>query len=61
MLLLWRWRTLYAGARKLDELTDGPARFTVKDLKAGYHAFSVLGTDGQGKVRPSNLVLVVVR
>jgi hypothetical protein len=42
-------------------LTKGPARFTVKDVKAGYHAFSVLGTDGKGNIRPSNPVLVVVR
>jgi CheY-like chemotaxis protein len=33
----------------------------LKDLKAGYHAFSVLGTDGKGNIRPSNPVLVVVR
>ena len=38
-----------------------PAEFTVKDLKAGYHAYSVLGTDGKGNVRPSGPVLVVVR
>ena len=31
------------------------------NLKAGYHAFSVLGTDGKGTIRPSNPVLVVVR
>jgi hypothetical protein len=29
--------------------------------KAGYHAFSVLGTDGKNNIRPSNPVLVVVR
>jgi hypothetical protein len=45
----------------LDEPTDGPAKFTVKDLKFGSHAFSVLGTDGKGKARLSNPVLVVVR
>jgi hypothetical protein len=42
-------------------LTKGLAEFIVKDLKAGYHAFSVLGTDGKGTLRPSNPVLVVVR
>jgi hypothetical protein len=57
----WKKLELYDGARKMDELTRGPAKFTVKDLKAGYHAFSVLGTDGQGNMRPSNPVLVVVR
>jgi hypothetical protein len=45
----------------VGELTKGPARFGVKDLKSGYHAFSVLGTDGKGNLRPSNPVLVVVR
>ena len=45
----------------MDELTKGPAQFTVKDLKAGYHAFSVLGTDSKGNIRPSGPVLVVVR
>jgi hypothetical protein len=57
----WTKLELYDGARKLDELTNGPAKFAVKDLKAGYHAFSVLGTDGKGNTRPSNPVLVVVR
>ena len=57
----WKKLELYDGATKVDELARGPAEFTVKDLKAGYHAFSVLGTDGKGDVRPSNPVLVVVR
>jgi hypothetical protein len=57
----WKKLELYDGAKKVGELARGPAKFTVKDLKAGYHAFSVLGTDGKGKVRPSNPVLVVVR
>jgi hypothetical protein len=57
----WTKLELYDGATKVGELTKGPATFTVKDLKAGYHAFSVLGTDGKGNVRPSNPVLVVVR
>jgi hypothetical protein len=52
---------LFDGATKVGELADGPARFTVKGLKAGYHAFSVLGTDDKGTLRPSNPVLVVVR
>ena len=46
---------------KVSELTKGAAEFTVKGLRAGYHAFSVLGTDGKGTIRPSNPVLVVVR
>lgn len=57
----WAKLQLYDGATKLGELTQGPAKFTVKDLKAGYHAYSVLGTDSKGMVRPSNPVLVVVR
>jgi hypothetical protein len=57
----WKKLELYDGAKKVDELTKGPAEFTVKDLTAGYHAFSVLGTDGKGNIRPSNPVLVVVR
>jgi hypothetical protein len=57
----WKKLELYDGAKKVDELANGPAEFTVKDLKAGYHAFSVLGTDGKGNLRPSNPVLVVVR
>ena len=52
---------LYDGAKKADELANGPAEFTVKDLKAGYHAFSVLGTDANDNTWPSNPVLVVVR
>ena len=57
----WKKLELYDGARKVDELKKGPAEFTEKGLKTGYHAFSVLGTDGKGNIRPSNPVLVVVR
>jgi hypothetical protein len=57
----WKKLELYDGAKKVSELTKGPAEFTVIDLKAGYHAFCVLGTDGTGNIRPSNPVLVVVR
>ena len=57
----WKKLELYDGATKVGELAKGPAQFTVKDLKVGYHAFSVLGTDGKGNVRSSNPVLVVVR
>jgi hypothetical protein len=57
----WTKLELYDGAAKVGESTKGKAEFTVKDLKAGYHAFSVLGTDGKGNIRPSNPVLVVVR
>src|SRR5262249_17824694 len=57
----WRKLELYDGATKVGELAKGPSKFTVKDLKAGSHAFSALGTDGKGTIRPSNPVLVVVR
>jgi hypothetical protein len=57
----WKKLELYDGAKKVEELAKGPAEFTVKDLKAGYHAFSVVGTDGKGNIRPSKPVLVVVR
>jgi hypothetical protein len=57
----WKKLELYDGATKVGELAERAARFTVKDLKAGYHAFSVLGTDAKGNIRPSNPVLVVVR
>ena len=57
----WQKLEFYDGARKLGEITQGPPQFTAPDLAAGYHGFSVLGTDAQGQVRPSNPVLVVVR
>jgi hypothetical protein len=57
----WTKLELYDGAKKVSELTDGPADFKVKNLQAGYHAFSVLGADDKGTIRPSNPVLVVVR
>jgi hypothetical protein len=57
----WKKLELYDGAKKVGELAKGPAEFTVKNLKAGYHAFSVLGRDGKGNIRPSSPVLVVVR
>lgn len=57
----WTKLELYDGATKVGELTKAPAEFTIKNLKAGYHGFSVLGTDGKANTRPSNPVLVVVR
>ena len=57
----WKKLELYNGGTKAGELAKGPAQFTVKDLKAGYHAFTVLGTDDKGNTRPSDPVLVVVR
>jgi hypothetical protein len=57
----WTKLELYDGATKVGELAKGPARFTVKDLKTGYHVFSVLGTDARGTVRTSDPRMVVVR
>jgi hypothetical protein len=57
----WKKLELYDGAKKVGDFAKGTAELTVKDLKAGYHAFSVLGTDGRGALRPSNPILVVVR
>jgi hypothetical protein len=57
----WKKLELYDVAKKVDELARPPAELTVKDLKLGYHAFSVLGMDGKGNIRLSNPVLVVVR
>lgn len=69
----WTRLELYDGAKKVGESKrdgqsskgsgerKGAILFTVKDLKKGYHAFSVLGTDGRKNIRPSNPVLVVAR
>jgi hypothetical protein len=57
----WTKLELYDGATKVGELTKGRAEFSVKNLKAGFHAFSILGTDYKGTIRPSNPVLIVVR
>src|SRR5262249_13438841 len=35
----WTKLELYDGAKQVGGLAQGPAEFTVKDLKAGYHAF----------------------
>jgi hypothetical protein len=57
----WTKLELYDGAKKMGELMKGPVEFTVKDVKEGYHAYSVLGTAAGGEIRTSNPVLVVVR
>lgn len=57
----WKKLEFFDGAQKLGEITRGPAQFTALNLTAGYHVFSVLGTDAAGNVRPSNPVMVVVR
>lgn len=57
----WTRLELYDGAAKVMELTKKPAEFKIDNLKPGYHAYSVLGTDAKSKTRPSDPVLVVVR
>lgn len=57
----WKKLELHDGAKPVAELITGPATFTVKDLKPGYHVYSVLGTDAKGAVRCSDAVLVTVR
>lgn len=57
----WKKMELFDGTKKVAELTKEPATFTVKELKAGYHVFTVLGTDANGDVRCSEPVLVTVR
>jgi hypothetical protein len=57
----WTKLDLYDWATKVGELAKGKPEFTVKGLKASYHAYSVLGKDSKGNIRPSNPALVVVR
>lgn len=57
----WKKLEFYDGAKKLGTVTAEPARFTATKLAPGYHVFSVLGTDGQGDLRTSNPVMVIVR
>jgi hypothetical protein len=56
----WKKLEFYDGARKFGEVVKAPPQCTAMNLAAGFHAFSVRGTDAQGKVRPSDPVLVVV-
>lgn len=63
----WEKMELFDGAQKVDSASrstmppGGVIKFTIKDLKKGYHVFSVIGTCVNEKARPSNPVLVVVR
>jgi len=56
----WRKLEFYDGAKKLGTITAEPLQFTATNLTPGYHVFSVLGTNAEGDVRPSNPVMVVV-
>jgi hypothetical protein len=57
----WKRLEFFDGARKLGEIGPGPAQWLVEKLQAGLHAYSVLGTDSHGQMRPSQPVLVVVQ
>lgn len=57
----WKKLEFYDGAKKLGEITGGSPQCTATNLTAGYHAFSVPGTNAQGNIRTSDPVLVVVR
>ncbi|MFO0803953.1 MAG: hypothetical protein U0791_12635 [Gemmataceae bacterium] len=57
----WKKLELFDNSKKVAELTKEPATFAVKDLKAGYHVFTVLGTDAKGDLRTSDAILVTVR
>jgi hypothetical protein len=57
----WKTIAFYDGAKRLGEITQGPAQFTATNLTPGYHVFSVLATDGQGTVRTADPKMVVVR
>lgn len=57
----WKKLVFYDDAKELGEITQGLTQFTATNLAAGYHVFSVLGTDAGGDLRPSNPVMVIVR
>jgi len=56
----WKKLAFYDGAHCLGEITADPPQGVATKLTAGYHVFSLLGTDGRGNVRTSNPMLVVV-
>ena len=56
----WQQLALYNGARKLAEITQGPARFPLTGLKPGVYAFLVMGTDAHGSQRAARPALVIV-
>jgi hypothetical protein len=56
----WKSLALYDGARKLGEVTTGPASFPVTGLEAGVHAYWAMGTDARGVERAARPALVIV-
>lgn len=57
----WKKLEFYDGAKLLGTVTSGPTKFKAPNLTPGFHTFSVLGTDGSGKVRTSNCAMVAIR
>jgi hypothetical protein len=57
----WKKLEFYDQGQKLGEVTSGAPQLTAVHLTAGFHVFSVLGTDAQGTIRTSDPVLVIVR
>ncbi len=56
----WQRMALYNVGDRLAEITQGPVRFQVDDLKRGVYALYVMGTDAQGNERASRPALVIV-
>ena len=56
----WQTMALYNGARKLAEITQGPARFPVTNLQPGVYAYLVMATYPNGVQQVSHPALVVV-
>jgi pimeloyl-ACP methyl ester carboxylesterase len=57
----WKALEFFDGGQRLGEVRTAPAQLMTKDLAAGYHVLSALGTDANGEKRCSPPVLIVVR
>jgi hypothetical protein len=58
----WIKLAFFDGAKKLERIgLVETTLFTATNLSPGYHVFSVLGTNAEGRVRTSDPVMVVVR
>lgn len=55
----WKRIEFFDGARSLGEVHAGSAQLTAGELTAGFHVFSVLGTDVKRQKRRSAPVLIV--
>ena len=56
----WKRLEFFDGARSLGEVHGVPSQLTARGLAAGFHVFSVLGTDAKRQMRSSAPVLIVV-